>query len=196
MKRPTFIIGKKQIVLSCLTVMLAVAVYINYVLAQNGEEEKDVSGNLNASNVNAGNLNEELMKAEDNELYGDTKFVSENENLDNYFAQARIEKMTSRDTAVQTLQTIMGAGDISDEEAVVNALDAVELSNMIEKEATIENLIKAQGFEDCIVYLDDNSAKIVVKTEGLERGAAAAIKDIILSEASVDAENIRIFEVK
>ena len=37
MKKPTFIIGKKQIILSCLTLMLAVAVYINYVLAQDAD---------------------------------------------------------------------------------------------------------------------------------------------------------------
>ncbi len=30
MKKPTLIIGKKQIIMSCLTLMLAVAVYINY----------------------------------------------------------------------------------------------------------------------------------------------------------------------
>ena len=39
-------------------------------------------------------------------------------------------------------------------------------------------------------------AKVVVKTEGLEKSQAAAIKEIILGETEVPAENIRIFEVK
>ena len=30
MKKPSIIIGKKQIIMTCLTLMLAVAVYINY----------------------------------------------------------------------------------------------------------------------------------------------------------------------
>ena len=30
MKKPTIIIGKKQIIMTCLTLMLAIAVYINY----------------------------------------------------------------------------------------------------------------------------------------------------------------------
>ncbi|MBQ1464599.1 MAG: SpoIIIAH-like family protein, partial [Ruminococcus sp.] len=50
--------------------------------------------------------------------------------------------------------------------------------------------------EDCVAYLDGESAKIVVKSEGLDKAQAAAIKDIILSETDVLAENIRIFEVK
>ena len=34
MKKPSIIIGKRQIILSCLTAMLAIAVYINYSLSQ------------------------------------------------------------------------------------------------------------------------------------------------------------------
>ena len=44
--------------------------------------------------------------------------------------------------------------------------------------------------------LDGESAKVVVQTEGLDAAQAAAIKDVILGEVSVPAENIRIFEVK
>ena len=34
MKKPSIIIGKRQIILSCLTAMLAIAVYINYSMSQ------------------------------------------------------------------------------------------------------------------------------------------------------------------
>lgn len=34
MKKPTLIIGKKQVILSCLTLMLAVAVYVNYSMSK------------------------------------------------------------------------------------------------------------------------------------------------------------------
>ena len=47
-----------------------------------------------------------------------------------------------------------------------------------------------------MAYLDGENAKIVVKTEGLDKAQAASIKDIILGETEVPAENIRIFEVK
>ena len=56
--------------------------------------------------------------------------------------------------------------------------------------------MKLQGFEDCVAYLDGESAKVVVKTEGLDKAQATAIKDIILGETEISAENIRIFEVK
>ena len=91
---------------------------------------------------------------------------------------------------------MIGGGDVTENEMVVNALDAVQVSKLIESEGTIESLIKAQGFQDCVAYLDGESAKIVVKTEGLDKAQAASIKEIILGETDVAAENIRIFEVK
>ena len=189
MKKLNLIIGKKQIILACLTMMLGIAVYANYALSGG-------AGKLSAE------LGDELAEPVAGESYGDTKFVNAEElgalalSSEDYFAQARLEKMTSRDEAVQTLQTIMGGGDITEDEMVVKAMEAVELSNRTKSESTIESLIKANGFADCIVYLENDNAKIVVKTEGLETAQAAAIKDILLTEAKVPTENIRIFEVR
>ena len=183
MKKPTVIIGKKQIIMTCLTLMLAIAVYINYTTAPDMKGNKIlVSVSENGDTVN----------------YGETEFVNAEAEpaAEDYFAQARLDKMKDRDEAVQTLQTMIGGGDVTEDEMVVNALDAVEVSKMIESEGTIESLVKAQGFEDCVAYLDGENAKIVVKTEGLEKSQAAAIKEIILGETEVSAENIRIFEVK
>ncbi len=181
MKKPTIIIGKKQIIMTCLTMMLAIAVYINYATAPKvGDGEKLANNTVKNDTVN----------------YGETEFVNGNADTVDYFAQARLDKMNNRDEAVQTLQTIIGGGDLSDDEMVSNALDAVEVSKLIEAEGTIESLVKAQGFEDCVAYLDGESAKLVVKTEGLDKAQAASIKEIIMGESEISAEKIRIFEVK
>ena len=200
MKKPSFIIGKKQIILTCMTLMLGVAVYVNYSLTDNlVKEKKSISANADISSLQPETEESctEDTNAEDAsaENYGESEFVN-GESAEDYFAQARLEKMTNRDEAVQTLQSIMGGGDITEDEMVTNALDAVEVSKLIESEGEIETLIKAQGIEDCVVYLDGESAKVVVKTEGLDKAKAAAIKDIILGEVTIPAENIRVFEVK
>ncbi len=202
MKKPTFIIGKKQIILTCMTLMLGIAVYVNYALSDTSvieKEAKSVNGEITASSQ-AESSDESAADAEkfedaDAENYGESTFVN-GERTEDFFAQARLEKTNNRDEAVQTLQTIMGGGDITEDEMVTNALQAVEVSKLIESEGNIETLIKAQGIEDCVVYLDGESAKVVVKSAGLEKAQAAAIKDIILGEVTIPAENIRIFEVK
>ena len=148
-------------------------------MSQNGTDEK--------TPVNAA-INEAVLLSETYSFKEDTSFVNG--------VLSAFEKMENRDEAVQTLQAIMGGGDITNDEMVTNALEAVEVSKLIESEGNIESLIKAQGIQECVVYLDGESAKVVVKTEGLDKAQAAAIKDIILGEVTIPAENIRIFEVK
>lgn len=179
MKKPTIIIGKKHIILACLTLILGIAIYLNYVFAQSDMKLKTadvVNGKTDTAN------------------YGDVEFVN-NEGND-YFAQARLDKIKKRDEAVETLQTMLSGGDITDEEKAAMTAEALNVSKLVESEGVIENLIKAQGFKDCVVYLDGTSANIVVKTDGLVPSEAAQIKDILLSKVSVPQENISIFEVK
>ncbi len=190
MKKPAVIIGKKQLILSALTLVLGAAVYLNYVLAG--------GTGLMPSKTSSGALTDEepaAAAADDLAEYGTAEMVSATPTGADYFAQARLDKQSSRDRAVQTLQSIIGGGDLSNDEMVTNAIDAVNMSKMIESENVIESLILSQGYSDCVVYLDGETAKVVVESSGLDASQAAAIKDIILTEADVPAEGIRIFEV-
>ncbi len=202
MKKPSIIISKRHIILSCLTVMLAVAVYINYSLSSADMTVTTPVSELTAEQENYGDtefVNAEAAEqtaAEQNPEQTSAEAEVQSNAAEDFFAKARLEKTTNRDQAVQTLQMIMGGGDLTEHEIITTALDAVEVSNLIECEGNIESLIKSQGFADCVVYLDGETAKVVVKSDGLESADAALIKDIILGEVSISSENIRIFEVK
>lgn len=191
MRRPNLIIGKKQIILASLTLVLGIAVYMNYVFAEVGN---DIAADA------------EVQPAAETQVnYGDAAFVNSDGSdsaapasagASDYFAQARLSRMTSRDDAVQTLSAILGGGDLTEEENAAYTMEALNLSQLSESESKVESLIRAQGFEDCVVYLDGETASIVVKSEGLAAEQAAQIKDILLTEVTIPAENIRIFEVK
>lgn len=187
MKKPAFIIGKKQIIMACLTLILGIAVYVNYIISDGG-----ANNDITVDKKSAG------------DEYGDTEFVNapegdvaqlSNVNAEEYFAQARMEKTASRDEAVSTLQSIMGGGDITENEQVVNALAAVELTKLTELESKLESLIKAQGYKDCLVYLDKDDARVVIQSDGIDKARAAAIKDVLLSESAISAQDIKIFEI-
>lgn len=186
MRKPklSFKITKKQIIISCLTLLLAITVYSNYMIAKNSSlKPTDVIEGINVS-----------------EDYGEVLYVNGSEyytySQEDYFAQARLDKAISRDEAVETLKMVLSGQDVTEEEIEVYTQEAISLTSMIESESNIENLIKAAGYEDCVVYLDNDSASIVVKTDGLSVKEAAQIKEILLSEVNVLDENIRIFEVK
>lgn len=66
----------------------------------------------------------------------------------------------------------------------------------MELETKIESIIKAKGFDDCIVYISGDYADVMVQTEGLLETEAALIKEAIIQETTVPVENISIVEVK
>ena len=66
----------------------------------------------------------------------------------------------------------------------------------MELETKIESIIKAKGFDDCIVYISGDYADVMVQTEGLLETEAALIKEAIIQETAVPVENISIVEVK
>lgn len=188
MKRINMIIGKKQIVLAGLTVLLGVAVYVNYLYSSADISTAD-SESREASN------------------YGDVRFVS-SENVggqeinvsstdsDAYFAQARLDKQQSRDEAVEVLQSFYFGGDSTADELEVIARDVAAVGGYIETESRVENLLKAQGFAEALCYLSDSAANVIVKTEGLDTAQAAQIKSTLLGEIAIPAENITIVEIK
>ncbi|MBQ1538371.1 MAG: SpoIIIAH-like family protein [Ruminococcus sp.] len=181
-KRMSLIIGKRQIMLAGMTLILGTAVYVNYAMSAAGGIK--AAGKVEKKSIN----------------YGDAQLVSAREEStsgEDLFAKARLDRTTSRDKAVETLRSIMSGGDSSPEEQAAAADEAAAMTGLIEKESKVENLIKAAGFADCVVYLDGENANVVVKSEeGLIQTEAAQIKDILLSEVSVPAENIRIYDVE
>jgi len=96
---------------------------------------------------------------------------------------------------VETLATMLQDAELTAEQKESLAVRATDLAQSIETEGKIENLIKAKGFTDVMVYYDTERTDVIVKTDGLLSNEAAQIKDIILKETEIPAENITIVEV-
>ncbi len=181
MKRINLIIGKKQIAVASLTVLLGAAVAVNFI-AQSGKKNvaptEEVGGN-----------------------YGDMEYVSDSNSgnissTDGYFASARLEKQQARDEAAQVLSVMYQGGDMTKDELSATEANAQELSRIIASENAVETMLKAQGFEDALCYITASGANIIVKTDGLDAAGAAKIKNALLSEVEVSADKITIVEVK
>ena len=107
-----------------------------------------------------------------------------------FFAASALSRTKARDEAVEVLHTVIDSG--SDEEASKQALaDISRISADIEKEANIETLIKAKGFEDCIAVISGSSLSIVVKSsDQLLPNEVAQIKEIAYKTADVLPDNV------
>ncbi|MBC8545482.1 SpoIIIAH-like family protein [Clostridiaceae bacterium NSJ-31] len=180
------ILGKRHIILAALVLSLGIAVYLNWVYSTSG-------GDFVAT---------ETAATGESKNYGDSKYVSldgeEVQVVANsaYFKEARLNRTKSRDEAVDSIKKMFKDASLTDEEKSALAVQATDIAQAIETEGTMENLIKAKGYEDCLVYMADNKVDIVVKSEGLQKEDVAKIKDIVLAQTDVPVENISITETK
>ena len=200
-------IGKRQLVLAALVVALGAAVYLNWqfsgdnqlmvadaaALSPTGEtSEKELgTAELVGYSEETGGEGEpaQAASAAPAEASGS---VSE------YFTEARLSRQKSRDSAVDLLEQVLESVD-SDEEAKKEAVaQAAEIAQNEIQESNIENMIKAKGFEDCMVFLQNEECSVVVQTDGdsLLPNQALAIKDIVGGQSGTAYDKIKIIEAK
>ncbi len=120
--------------------------------------------------------------------------VQKEEDTQSYFASAIIDRERARGEALEVLLSITEDAAAS-EAAKTDAYTQMErIANETSWEIDIENLIKAKGFEECVAIINEETANIVVSSEGLTPGEVAQIKEIVYLEASIQPKDIKIIE--
>ncbi len=115
-----------------------------------------------------------------------------------YFSSARLNRQQARDSALQLLQQAAAdAGaqqDIIDEaNASIQAMAALTMS-----EAQVENLVTAKGYGDCVCFINDNSASVVVSSteNGLSQNDVTKIMEIVKEKTGLAADKITVIETE
>lgn len=188
------IIGKRQIILASLVLGLGIAVYLNWTYSSSTLEMPVT----NAVGEDTGEYGEAQYVDSEYDIYEDEDYTAEVNAIpeeETFFVEAKMSRQKARDEAVETLAVMLQDAELSTDQRTQLANRAADLANSIEVEGKIENLIKAKGFVDVMVYYDTQRADIILKTSGLAPEEAAQIKDIILKETTIPAEQISIVEV-
>ena len=118
------------------------------------------------------------------------------EGLDNidtaptFFVTYREDREATRAQEIIYLDGII-ASELSDQAAIQLAQEKkIALVDAMEQELVIEGLIKAKGFDDCIVTMSTKNVNIVVNSAELSLEDAAQILNIIVSETSYTAPDV------
>ena len=194
--------SKRQLTILTLILALGVAVYLNWEYAKTDSPfalPTQTQAEDDALLANAQAEDAPVMEALPDKNYGEAQLVSVSENSsDQYFETARLTRTKTRDEALDKLQQSLKATGLTEEEkAQLKDTLSSTISN-ISLESDIENLVKAKGFADCVVFIDGENVDLAVKTgpEGLSKNEVAQLRDIILGKVQTSAQNISIVEVK
>ncbi len=185
MKKINLIIGKRQIILSSLVLILGIAVYLNWQFSVGDDgaiSVMDVLGTGKTQTSSAQN-------------YGEAELVS-TPKINDYFTQARLDKKNSHDEAAEDINKLLSSSEISSDQRANATAQVLKITEMNEQETSIENQVKAKGFEDCVAYVEADRVNVTVKVKDMNAQQASQIKDIIVSTTGVSASNIVITPIQ
>lgn len=112
----------------------------------------------------------------------------------NYFIEHRLSRDKLRASLIDRLNEIINNENTNEETRAKAQNEIIALGRVAELELSLEGLIKAKGFEDALVFLGDNSARVVVSTNELTEQDVVKILEIIKSETDIETGNIKIME--
>lgn len=132
--------------------------------------------------------------------YGEAQLVSVVKDAGtSFFESARLSRDKARDEALETLKKALKNAKLTDEEKTALTEKLSAQVGSITAAAELESLIKAKGFADCLVALDETGASVTVMTETgtLNGDQVARIRDAVLTKCpQLSAQQLTIVEVK
>ncbi len=173
---------KKLIVSGALVVMVGVAGFFNFMYDSSGEKS------LDEYIETVKDINEEEENAGEVEMVDAPKASTEN-----YFVSARLNRETARSEGIELLKSTINNENAS-LEAKTNAENKIfQISDNIENEVNIENIIKSKGFSDVLVSITDSGVNVSIKAKNLTAPEVAQINDAV--SQFVNTNNVKIVEV-
>ena len=182
-------IWKRNAVIATVLLFICAGVYLNWSY-NNRQKTPDLTDTLNAEQV----MGEATLQLEDTAepVSLDTSAGS----TDDYFAQMRLSRQSSRDSAVELLEETIAydegttVGDTASQ--TLNRIVGAALS-----EAQIESLIIAKGYADCVAFIGEDSLSLPVAASesGLNEADTAKLVDVVNQTAGFTADQIKIIQV-
>ena len=187
-------IWKRNAIIASVLLLVCAGAYLNWSRAQKSDAT-DLTETLSAEQV----MGEDTLVVNDGDgVQAEAVAASGGEQTSSadYFAQVRLSRQESRDSAVELLeQTIAYDEGTEVGETACQTLNTIVGTAL--SEAQIESLVIAKGYDDCVVFLSEDGVSVVVSAgeDGLQTEDVARITDIVKQETGLGAECIKIMEV-
>lgn len=197
-------IGKKQLILTGLVLTLGAAVYLNWQFSGNtdllsGSDAVSVSKELGeAEFVNTSSdkkAGESTAPKSTEQSSSKESTAPASKSSDEYFSQAKVNRQQTQDDIAEMTKKILESSEESDTAKAEAVAKAAELATVMEQQTNVESLIKAKGFEECMVFIQNGECSIVVRDSDLTADDALIIKDIATGQTGITVDKIKVTAV-
>lgn len=185
-------VWKKNMVAAAVLVTVCAGIYVNWLYTED-QTAAALTQTLNAEKV----MSEDMLA-----LSEDMAAIAAGEPVQttatDYFAAVRLSRQQARDSAVNLLQEAMAYTTAESTKDVESAMELEEIVQTALSEATIESLIIAKGYTDCVAYMSPEGISVAVASPegGLQQADVSVIADIVLNQSEYSLDDIRVVEVQ
>lgn len=220
-----FAVKKNQVIITALVAMIAAAGYLNYIdsapqkanevmltdnsdialvgdsnnVAVTDDNPEIAAAESTTSGSTSSEKNEEkttnVNKAETDSDAGAAVFVNSSTDT-SYFVQAKLDREQSRAKQKDMLNEMLNNEKATSEQKNEATTAMLQIQKRIEKENAAEDMLKAKGFSEVYVRIDDDTVDVVVDKEKLTDTEIAQIEDTIKRKTGLPADKIRITPFK
>ena len=203
-------IKKNQVVVAVIAIMLIAAGYLNFTNNNQSNsaietgiltdaEQMAAIGDAKLASSNPQEENTAVIStavrndAEENvENTQETVQTNTETTVDEYFTKSRLERDTMYSQMIESYQKILEKTTISETQKNTAQKEITKINEQKNAIMITENLLKTKGFEDLIIFINDKSINVIVKSKELKENQVAQIQNIIIRELGSDVEDIHI----
>lgn len=136
-------------------------------------------------------------KQANGDVLGQDNAVAVDKNMDvSYFVEEKMLREQSRALQVEELTQYVANDNLDKESKSKAAANLLAIQERIEKESSAEALLRAKGFKEVYVRIDDNSVDVVINKEKLTESDIAQIEEIVNRKTGYSVGKIKITPLK
>ena len=201
------IFKKNQITILVISLMLIVSGYLNFTNNYKNVETSTLVSDRSDENIGDAQLVstipseneekkvEELASGKPIEESKKEETEETNSNVssqDDYFISSKLDRNTMYSETLETYQEIYNNSNSTAEQKKEAMKKINEINNNKNAIMIAENLIIAKGFDDVVIFVNDGSISVVIRSDKLKEEQVAQIQNIVSRELNVNAEKIHI----
>ena len=207
------VLKRNQIIVLVIALMLVSAGYLNYTantqtnttIPTSVEEGIEYAGIGDAKLVSSNgivNTNTQEAIVENNSISIEENAIVENiaeetkntnaTTTDEYFSSSKLNRESMYSQMIESYQKILENDSISSDQKAIAQTEIKNINDTKNRIMICENLIKTKGIKDVVMFVNDKSISVVIKSESLQEEQIAQIQNIIAREMQTEISNIHI----
>lgn len=176
-------IQKKHIVMTALVLALATAVYINYQISQartTPAKELGAASYVNAT-VGSTSTSDEAVST-----------IALSKEQQDFFASERTKRQNTQDKVIDDAEEILESDSSSDTELSDAQKNVEKMIGFFTTQDTIETIVKAKGFSDCLCCITDMGVTVIVPKNELNENTVLSIYDAVTTHYEIASDAISV----